>query len=148
MSPGDGVSSLICELLCIFYVRLLIIFRPTGGVAFAILFFFLNLNPHHGKSLRQHISEFDFIGFGLIVGGVVLVLIGFNFSETSCKSMFTHYKNYKTCLILNQGNTPQTIAPLVIGIVILIAAAINELYTTRSAIVPPRLFKVRRHPST
>ncbi|KAI0093668.1 MFS general substrate transporter [Irpex rosettiformis] len=97
---------------------------PTGGVAFAILFFFLNLNPHHGKTLRQHISEFDFIGFALIVGGVVLVLIGFNFSETN-------------------WSTPQTIAPLVIGLVMLVAASINEIFTTRSAIVPPRLFKTR-----
>ncbi|KAI0341662.1 MFS general substrate transporter [Trametopsis cervina] len=97
---------------------------PTGGIAFAILFFFLNLNPHHGKPFRQHVAEFDFVGFLLIVGGVVCVLIGFNFSETS-------------------WGTAQTIAPLVIGIALLIAAALNELYTSRSAIVPPRLFKTR-----
>lgn len=97
---------------------------PTGGVAFAILFFFLNLNPHHGKTFRQHVAEFDFIGLFLIVGGVVCILIGFNFSETS-------------------WSTPQTIAPLVVGIVLLIAATVNEIFTSRSPIVPPRLFKVR-----
>jgi len=97
---------------------------PTGGVAFAILFFFLNLNPHHGKPFRQHVAEFDFVGLFLVVVGVVLILIGFNFSETSWSS-------------------PQTIAPLVVGIVILIAFAFNEMFTSRSAIVPPRLFKTR-----
>lgn len=97
---------------------------PTGGVAFAILFFFLNLNPHHGKPLREHIAEFDFAGLLLIVGGVVCILIGFNFSETS-------------------WSTPQTIAPLVVGIVLLIIAAANEIFTPRSPIVPPRLFKTR-----
>ncbi|GJE95150.1 MFS general substrate transporter [Phanerochaete sordida] len=97
---------------------------PTGGVAFAILFFFLNLNPHHGKSFREHVAEFDFIGLLLIVGGVVCILIGFNFSETS-------------------WSTAQTIAPLVVGVVLLIIATLNEIYTSRSPIVPPRLFKVR-----
>ncbi|KAI0699708.1 MFS general substrate transporter [Cytidiella melzeri] len=97
---------------------------PTGGVALAILFFFLNLNPHQGKSFREHAAEFDFLGFALVVGGVVLILIGFNFSETS-------------------WSTPQTIAPLVVGIVTLIAFALNELFTKRAAIVPPRLFKTR-----
>ncbi|KAI0798031.1 MFS general substrate transporter [Abortiporus biennis] len=97
---------------------------PTGGVAFALLFFFLNLNPHQGKTFREHVAEFDFIGFILLVGGVVVLLIGFNFSE-------------------QDWSTPQTIAPLVIGVSLLIAAAINEIFTTRSPIIPPRLFKVR-----
>lgn len=45
------------------------------------------------------------------------------------------------------GNSAQTIAPLVVGVVILIAATINEIYTTRSPIVPPRLFRVRPFPA-
>ncbi|KAH9946136.1 MFS amino acid permease [Epithele typhae] len=98
--------------------------RPTGGIGFLMLFFFLNLNPHHGKTWREHAQVFDFSGLFLIVVGVVLVLLGFNFSETS-------------------WSQPQTIAPLVIGVVTLIAASINEIYTKRSAIIPPRLFKTR-----
>ncbi|KAH9951233.1 major facilitator superfamily domain-containing protein [Amylocystis lapponica] len=97
---------------------------PTGGVAFALLFFFLNLNPHHGKPLRQHVNEFDFIGLALIIGGVVLLLLGFNFSESG-------------------WSRAQTIAPIVVGVCLLVAAAINEVYTSRSPIIPPRLFKVR-----
>ncbi|EMD38555.1 hypothetical protein CERSUDRAFT_135443 [Gelatoporia subvermispora B] len=97
---------------------------PTGGLAFALLFFFLNLNPHKGRSLKEHVAEFDFVGLFLIIGGVVLLLIGFNFSETS-------------------WGTPQTIAPIAIGVSLLIAASINELTTKRSPIVPPRLFKTR-----
>jgi len=97
---------------------------PTGGVAFALLFFFLNLNPHQGKPFREHVAVFDFVGLFLIIGAVILLLIGFNFSE-------------------NGWDTPQTIAPLAIGVVLLIAAGINEIYTKRSPIVPPRLFKTR-----
>ena len=59
--------------------------RPTGGVGFALLFFFLNLNPHHGRTWREHVRDFDFIGLTAIVAGVVLILVGFNFSESSCQ---------------------------------------------------------------
>ncbi|KAF8201537.1 MFS amino acid permease [Pholiota molesta] len=97
---------------------------PTGGVAAGLLFFFLNLNPHQGRTLKQHTQEFDFLGLGLIVAGVVLVLIGFNESETSWSSA-------------------ETIAFLVVGFVILLAGGINEAYTKRSPIVPPRLFHTR-----
>lgn len=58
--------------------------RPTGGVAGALLFFFLNLNPHQGRSFRDHIKEFDFIGLATAVSGVVCLLLGFNSSETTC----------------------------------------------------------------
>ncbi|CDO68306.1 hypothetical protein BN946_scf184799.g33 [Trametes cinnabarina] len=97
---------------------------PTGGVGFALLFFFLHLNPHHGRSFWEHVAEFDFVGLLLIIAGIVLILLGFNFSE-------------------NSWSTAQTIAPLVIGVVILIMASINELFTKRSPILPPRLFKTR-----
>ena len=62
-------------------------YRPSGAVGFALLFFFLNLNPHHGRSFREHMREFDFVGLLLIVAGVVLILLGFNFSETSCECL-------------------------------------------------------------
>ena len=58
---------------------------PTGGVAAALLFFFLNLNPHQGRTLKQHLNEFDFIGLFLFVSGVILLLVGFNQSEISCE---------------------------------------------------------------
>ncbi|KAI0831279.1 MFS amino acid permease [Trametes gibbosa] len=97
---------------------------PTGGVGFALLFFFLRLNPHRGKTLREHIAQFDFVGLFLIIAGIVLILLGFNFSETS-------------------WSTPQCIAPLAIGVALLVVASVNELLTTRSPILPPRLFKTR-----
>lgn len=97
---------------------------PTGGVAGAVLFFFLNLNPHQGRTFKQHMREFDFLGLFLVIAGVICLLFGFNFSETSWSS-------------------PQTIALLVIGVVLLGLCAVNELYTNRSPIIPPRLFKTR-----
>ncbi|GJJ12694.1 hypothetical protein Clacol_006938 [Clathrus columnatus] len=97
---------------------------PTGGLAAVILFVFLNLNPHQGRTLREHAAQFDFIGLVLLVGGVVCLLIGFNNSD-------------------NGWGKPATIVLLVVGVVLLIAASINELFTKRSPILPPRLFKTR-----
>ncbi|KAF7294823.1 MFS domain-containing protein [Mycena indigotica] len=95
---------------------------PTGGLAGGLLFFFLNLNPRPLKSFSQHNAEFDYVGLVLVVVGVVCVLLGFNFSETSWTS-------------------PQTIALLVLGFVLLFVYAVYECYTTKSPIIPPRLFK-------
>ncbi|KAJ6607903.1 major facilitator superfamily domain-containing protein, partial [Mycena sp. CBHHK59/15] len=97
---------------------------PTGGVAGLMLFFSLNLNPHHGKRFMQSLREFDFIGLFLVVGGVICLLLGFNQSE-------------------NGWNTPATIALLVVGCAMLALGATYEGYTDRSPIIPPRLFKTR-----
>ncbi|KAI0040909.1 MFS general substrate transporter [Auriscalpium vulgare] len=97
---------------------------PTGGIAFAILFFFLNLNPHKGMTLRQHAAQFDFLGLFLLVSGVICMLIGFNNSETT-------------------WDDAETIALLVVGSVLFFLGGVNEVLTSRSPIVPPRLFRTR-----
>ncbi|KAJ7249855.1 MFS amino acid permease [Mycena rebaudengoi] len=97
---------------------------PTGGVAGILLFFSLNLNPHHGKSLVEHLREFDFVGLILIVGGVVCLLLGFNRSQDG-------------------WNAPATIALLVAGCTTLVLGGLHEFWTKRSPIIPPRLFKTR-----
>ncbi|KAH7889336.1 major facilitator superfamily domain-containing protein [Phlebopus sp. FC_14] len=97
---------------------------PTGGVAAAILFIFLNLNPLPKRSLRAQFAELDFIGLFCFVAGVVCLLLGFSFSQTS-------------------WSDAKTIALLVVGVVLLVLGGVNEMFTTRSAILPPRLFKTR-----
>ncbi|KAJ3732293.1 MFS general substrate transporter [Lentinula guzmanii] len=97
---------------------------PTGGIAALILFFFLNLNPKPHKSFKVHVREFDFIGLGLIIAGVVCLLIGFNSSET-------------------KWDDAETISLITVGGVLLVAAGVHEIFTTKSAILPPRLFKTR-----
>ncbi|KAI4527870.1 MFS general substrate transporter [Schizophyllum commune Loenen D] len=97
---------------------------PTGGFAIAVLFFFLHLNPHQGRSLREHVAAFDFVGLFLIVGGVICLLLGFNFSE-------------------KRWDDAKTIALLVVGGCLLVCAGINEWFTSREPIIPPRLFKTR-----
>ncbi|KAJ7083146.1 MFS amino acid permease [Mycena belliarum] len=97
---------------------------PTGGVAGLLLFFFLNLNPHHGKTLREHVREFDFVGLFLLVGGVVCLLLGFSQSQEG-------------------WDRPVTIALLVVGGMTIVSGVVYENWTDRSPIIPPRLFKTR-----
>ncbi|KAK4703919.1 hypothetical protein P7C70_g2297, partial [Phenoliferia sp. Uapishka_3] len=101
----------------IFFINL-----PTGGFALALLIFTLNLNPHRGMTFADFRRTFDFLGLFFIVGGTVCVLLGFSFGETN-------------------WNTPQTISLLTIGGLLLVSAAFWETYTSRSPIIPPRLFK-------
>ncbi|KAF8531468.1 major facilitator superfamily domain-containing protein [Gautieria morchelliformis] len=98
---------------------------PTGGAATILLFFFLNLNPHQGKTFREHVSQFDFVGLLLLVTGIICVLLGFNESETA-------------------WNSPATISLLVVGFVVLVIGGIYEVWTKRSPIIPPRIFQVRQ----
>ena len=138
-----GVSSSICMFRIILTYRLFLTESnsPTGGFAGGILFFFLNLNPHKGRSLKEHLREFDFGGLLLIAAGIVILLLGFNESETSCE----HLKlvNVSSCVLpFHLGSSKSTIALLVVGCVTLIAGGVNEVYTKRSPIIPPRVFRV------
>ena len=108
-----GASSSICEIhwVSMRYIVLttvLLCHRPTGGLAFGVLYFFLHLNPHKGKSFRQHVREFDFVGLILFIGGVVCILIGFNYSETRCQCLVASI----CCLWLNSTLIQGTRLPL------------------------------------
>ena len=64
---------------------LTVVSRPTGGVAAALLFSFLNLNPHEKRPIRDQLAELDVIGLICFVAGIVCLLIGFDFSQTTCE---------------------------------------------------------------
>jgi hypothetical protein len=115
---------------------------PFGGLSAGILFFTLNLLPQRGKTVREHLREFDFLGLLLVAGGVVCLLIGFNNSEVSC--MFCHLSLSHALLICSYyiGSSAETIALLTVGGCLLVAFAANELVTQRAPIVAPRLFRV------
>lgn len=101
---------------------------PTGGAAAVVLFFFLHLNPTKKSTVREVASKFDFLGLFLLIGGVVLVLMGFQLAETASEGW----------------RAPETLTTLILGGVVLVAGAVNEMFLkTREPIVPPRLFKTR-----
>lgn len=109
------------------------------------LFFFLHLNPTvHTKTFRQYVAEFDFFGLFLIIAGIVCFLIGFSESSTSCECLCLWLCSPVTTF--ETGTSPPTITLLVVGFVLLVAAGFWEGYTSRSPIIPPRLFKVSFDP--
>ncbi|KAF8306333.1 MFS general substrate transporter [Clavulina sp. PMI_390] len=98
---------------------------PTGALAASLLVFLrVRLNPVQAKPLSHHLRTFDFLGLACMIIGVVLVLIGFNQSEESWVSA-------------------TTIAPLAIGFTLLVLGIVNEFFTSRQPIIPPRIFKTR-----
>ncbi|PWN54306.1 MFS general substrate transporter [Violaceomyces palustris] len=98
---------------------------PIGGGAFAILFFFLHLNPRPRKSFSQACGEFDFVGLFMIITAVVLILVGFNSAETK------------------SWGSAETIALLAVGGVLFFSFGVWEFHTKKKAIMPPRLFQTR-----
>lgn len=100
---------------------------PTGGFAAALLFFFLHTKPIQKSSVREVLATFDFLGLFLIAAGIVLLLMGFQEAESAKKGW----------------GAAQTIVPLVLGVALLLLGAVNEVFTSRQPVVPPRLFKTR-----
>jgi uncharacterized membrane protein HdeD (DUF308 family) len=89
-----------------------------------MIFVFLHLNPRQGRTLRQHVADFDFVGLLLLMGGVAMIILAFVNAEKT-------------------WTDSETIGLLVGGPVTLIAAAAWEFRTERSPILPPRLFQTR-----
>jgi hypothetical protein len=124
------------------YYELTDVTRPTGAFAFVLLLFFLKLNKRPSKTLREHISRFDFLGLFLIVAAVVLLLVGFSEGENDCMVFDRPGAPIRALTILT-GSAPKTIACIAIGGALFLVAALNESLTKRDPIIPPRLFKTR-----
>ena len=71
------------------------------------------------------------------------MLLGFNESDKNCGPAF--FVPFPAIINIFAGSSTKTIALLVVGFVMLLAAGVNEAFTNRSPIVPPRLFQVRIH---
>jgi MFS family permease len=100
---------------------------PTGGFAIAVLFFFLHLNPTKKVPLKEMVKTFDFIGLILFVSGIVLFLTGLASGGNGTWAW----------------NSSVVLGNLIPGAVCIVGAVINELFTKRQALIPPRLFKTR-----
>jgi len=92
-----------------------------------VLVIFLKLNPTKRLTVREVASNFDWTGLVFFVSGIVLFITGL-----ACGGNGT--------FAWNSGVVLGTLIP---GCVCLILAVINELYTKRQALIPPRLFKTR-----
>ncbi|KAL5507329.1 hypothetical protein ACEPAH_6785 [Sanghuangporus vaninii] len=100
---------------------------PLGGLAMVLFFFFLHLNPVRRRTIREAASAFDFVGLSLLTSGIILFLFGLEDANTASGGW----------------HAPQTLVPLIIGVVLLMSGLVNEVITKREPIIPPRLFKTR-----
>ena len=99
----------------------------TGGFAIAVLMIFLKLNPHKRITFSELVHTFDWIGLILFVSGIVLFLTALAIGGNGTFAW----------------NSSVVIGTIVPGVVCLVAAVFNELYTKRQALIPKRLFKTR-----
>jgi Na+/melibiose symporter-like transporter len=122
MPPGAGYSSSTFRTPSIGTANI-----STGGFAIAVLVIFLKLNPTKRTTVHEVIKTFDWIGLILFVSGIVLFLTGLASGGNGTWA-------WSSSVVLG------TLIP---GVVCLLAATINELYTKRRPLVPPRLFQTR-----
>ena len=80
-----------------------------------------------------------------MIVGVICLLLGFKFSEQSCTWAQVHIRPQNT-ETLALGSTAKTIALVAVGSALLVVAGFYEVITTRSPILPPRLFQVGHSP--
>lgn len=96
---------------------------PVCAPALGIVFFFLKLNPVERKPVRTLAREFDWIGLVTLVAAVTLFLAGLNNATTSYGWI-----------------SGASLGLLVISGALLAVCIVNEFYTQRQPILPPKLF--------
>ena len=100
---------------------------PTGGFAIAVLMIFLKLNPTKRVTPSELARTFDFLGLLLFVSGIVLFLVGL---ASGGNGTFA-------------WDSSVVLGCIIPGGICLVLAVVNELYTKRQPLIPPRLFKTR-----
>ncbi|KAF9885144.1 hypothetical protein FE257_000670 [Aspergillus nanangensis] len=112
-------------------------YMMIGFQAFNFLFLFFFYNPpkfsdiqaEHGKTKTQILKDFDYLGLFLFVAGCTLFIVGLSWGGT-----------------LYPWTSAAAIAPIVIGLLTLVALGFYEAYANlKEPLFPPRLFKAVRH---
>jgi hypothetical protein len=101
----------------------------------AMLFFFYHppsfkvKQAEHGKTKRQLLREFDWVGLFLFLAGCTLFIVGISWGGT-----------------LYPWVSGATLAPIIIGLLTLVGLVVYENFTTlKEPLFPPRLFRAKRH---
>jgi len=99
------------------------------------LIFFYNPPSFHtkhrrdGKSKRQLLLEFDWIGLFLFTAGCTLFIVGISWGGS-----------------LHPWTSGATLGPIIVGFMTLVGLGFYERYSNvKEALLPPRLFKQVRH---
>lgn len=105
------------------------------AINLALLVFFYNppsweqKKSEHGKSAGQLLREFDWLGLFLFLAGCTLFIVGVSWGGSMAPWI-----------------SATVLAPIIIGLLILIGLGLYEAYYTLAApLFPPRLFRALRH---
>lgn len=103
---------------------------PIGGLAIMILLIILPAYPppktHVGESFMQRVTQFDPMGTSLLLPGLVLILLALQWGGNGYA----------------WGST-QVVVSLVLGLLLLVAFAISQLWAGDNGTVPPRILSQR-----
>jgi MFS family permease len=99
---------------------------PIGALAVMVLFLILPSNPppkkHGGESFKQRLMQFDPVGTAFLLPGLVLVLLALQWGSNQYA-----------------WSSTRVIVSLVLGLVLLIAFAICQLWAGDNGTIPPRI---------
>lgn len=103
---------------------------PIGGIAIAVLLFILPANPapqeHTTESFLERVRLFDPIGTALITPGLILLLLAVQWGGTEYS-----------------WSSTRVIVTLVLGIVLLVAFGISQVWVGDNGTLPPRIIRMR-----
>ena len=103
---------------------------PIGGVAIMVLLFVLPAKPppkkHAGESFMQRVRQFDPVGTALLLPGLVLLLLALQWGGDGYA----------------WGGT-RVVVSLVLGLVLIVACGVSQLWAGDNGIVPPRILAQR-----
>ncbi|KAF2743842.1 MFS general substrate transporter [Sporormia fimetaria CBS 119925] len=90
---------------------------------------FAEKQAEHGKTKRQLLREFDWLGLFLFVAGCTLFIVGVNWGGT-----------------MYPWVSATTLCPLILGLLTLVGLGFYEAYgNLKEPLFPPRLFRATRH---
>lgn len=103
---------------------------PIGGVALIVLILLVPNNPpaqdQSDKLLLQRIKSYDPIGTALLTPGLILVLLALQWGSNG-----------------STWSSPRVIATLVLGVVLILAFLVSQIWTGENGTLPPRIMRKR-----
>ncbi|KAF2489863.1 MFS general substrate transporter [Lophium mytilinum] len=103
---------------------------PIGGVALLVLILLVPNNPpaqdQSDKSILEQLKSFDPVGTALLVPGLTLLLLALQWGSNG-----SHW------------GSAQVVATLVVGIMLILAFLVSQIWTGENGTLPPRIMRKR-----
>ncbi|KAH9178675.1 amino acid permease ScVBA-like protein [Lactarius sanguifluus] len=94
----------------------------AGAVVLVLSLHGIELAVPEGASWKNFLRKFDFVGLLLFMGSTSCIIVGFSFASA------------------HGWTAPSTLTLIIVGSLLLIAAGVHEVWTTRDALFPHAIF--------